>query len=330
MFSLVGHYNYGFKKIFFNMKTSTLTTVGLSIALGLTLFSCQKTTTPPQKKPPVVTAGTSQTIILPSDSVTLSGYAIDSSSTIVAYLWSEVSGPNVPVIADEGSKSTKVTGLTAGTYIFQLMATDTFGLTGVDTMEVIVTGSSKNTNPVMLAPIHNPNELEFIGDAADNLGVGHFPQELGAETWTINGVQVEVRSIFKFDLSQLSNTAIGKAQLSLYSNPTPFTANLSTPNFGTSNQFFIQRVSSSWDPTGQFWSTQPPVDTTHELLIPQTNASTLDLPNIDVTQLVKDMIANGNNGFEIRLQNEVIYNSRIFCSSSYPDSTKVPTLYITY
>jgi hypothetical protein len=318
-------------KALINMKTRKLLAVALGLVLGVSFFSCQKTITPPSKKPPVVTAGPSQTISLPTDSVTLSGYATDSSSTIVAYLWSQVSGPQAALIENDGSKTTVVTGFVPGTYIFQLEATDTFGLTGVDTMEVIMTGPSKNTNPVLFAPVHNPFELEMIGSSSDNLAVGQNPSELGAETWTINSTQVEVRSLFQFDLSSLSNTSIAKAQLSLYSDPTPGTGNLSTPNAGTANQFYIQRVNSSWNAASvPFWSSQPTVDTTDEVLIPSTNASTLDLPNIDVTQLVKDMLANGNYGFEIRLQYEQIYNSRIFCSSNYSDTTKIPTLYITY
>jgi hypothetical protein len=312
------------------MKTPNLTFLSLAIA-STVLFSCQKTTPVIERKPPVVNAGPSQTLILPSDTVYLSGKVTDSASTISGYLWSEVSGPNVPVITAEGSLSTSVTGLIAGTYIFQLMATDSFGLTGVDTLQILVTSSQKNNNgPVTLAPIHNPNELEYIGNTNDNLGVSQYPLELGAEAWTINGTPVNVRSIFQFDLASLSNTNIASAKLTLYSNPTPYTANLSTPNYGTSNAFYIQRVNSSWDPIGQSWSTQPSVDTTDEVLIPQTNLSSLDITNVDVTQLVKNMIASGNDGFEIRLQNEVTYNSRIFCSSSYSDSTKRPQLVITY
>jgi hypothetical protein len=312
------------------MKTRKLLLIALGLVLGFSFSSCQKTLTPPHQKPPVVTAGPSITISLPTDSVTLSGYATDSSSTIVAYLWSEVAGPNAALIENDGSKTTVATGFVPGTYIFQLEATDTFGLTGVDTMEVIVNGPAKNTNPVMLAPVHNLYEYTYIGNSTQDYSEGEYPRELGAETWTINSIQVEVRAVFKFDLSQLSNTNIGKAQLSLYSEPTPLTANLTTPNYGPTNQFYIQRVNSSWDPANTTWATQPTVDTTDEILIPQTNLSTLDLPNIDVTQLVKNMLTNGNNGFEIRLQDEVIYNSRIFCSSSYSDTTKVPTLYITY
>lgn len=310
------------------MKTSNLTTAAFSLVLGVSLFSCQKTTPPSQRKPPVVTAGASQTITLPSDSVTLNGWATDSSSTIVAYLWSEVSGPNVPVIEDEGSKTTGVTGLTGGTYIFQLMATDSFGLTGVNTVQITVNGPSKNS--ITISPLHNPYEIEFIGSTQLNYSEGQYPQELGAEEWTINGVQVGVRSVVKFDLSSVTNTNFTSAQLSLYSNPTPFTANLETPNYGTSNAFYIQRVNENWDPTTETWLTQPTTDSTAEVLVPQTNLSTLDLPNIDVTQLVKNMLSSGNYGFEMRLQNEVIYNSRIFCSSSYSDSTKRPVLTINY
>lgn len=57
----------------------------------------------------------------------------------------------------------------------------------------------------------------------------------------------------------------------------------------------------------------------------------IDLIDVDVTELVKGMTGtNTNNGFFIRLQNEVIYNSRIFCSSFYPTEEKHPKLEVTY
>jgi hypothetical protein len=46
--------------------------------------------------------------------------------------------------------------------------------------------------------------------------------------------------------------------------------------------------------------------------------------------LVVDMLNSGNNGFMIMLQNEVIYNIRDFCSSTYPDASKHPKLVVTY
>jgi hypothetical protein len=311
------------------MKAPNLTFPSLAIA-SLLLFSCEKNTLVVERKPPVVNAGPSQTVTLPSSTVYLSGKVTDSASTITGYLWSEVSGPNVPVITAEGSLSTSVTGLIAGTYVFQLMATDSFGLTGVDTTQVIVSAGQKSNVPVTLAPIDNLYEYTYIGNSTSDYSEGEYPKELGAEAWTVGGAYVAVRSVFKFDLASLSNTAIASASLSLYSNPTPGTANLTTPNYGTANAVYIQRVNSSWDPTNTSWATQPTIDTTAEVLIPQTNLSTLDLTNVDVTQLVKNMIASGNYGFEIRLQTEVTYNSRIFCSSSYSDTTKRPQLVITY
>lgn len=311
------------------MKAPNLTFPSIAIA-SLLLFSCEKNTLVVERKPPVVNAGPSQTLTLPSDTVYLHGKVTDSASTITGYLWSEVSGPNVALILDEGSLSTPAVGLVAGTYVFQLMATDSFGLTGVDTMQVIVNAGQKSNVPVTLAPIDNLYEYTYIGNATADYSEGEYPKELGAEAWTVNSIQVDVRSVFKFDLASLSNTSIASATLSLYSNPTPYTANLTTPNYGSANAFYIQRVNSAWDPTNTSWATQPTIDTTAEVLIPQTNLSTLDLPNVDVTQLVKNMIASGNYGFEIRLQNESTYNSRIFCSSSYSDTTKRPTLVITY
>lgn len=318
-------------KFYHIMKTPNLSAIGL-LFLSTLIFSCQKTTTVTvnYRKPPIVWAGSPQSITLPLDSVILSGKATDSSSTIDGYLWSEVSGPNVPVFAADGSATTKVTGLTAGTYVFQLMATDSFGLTGIDTVDVVVNWNLKNNTPVTLAPVHNPWEIQYLGSSSWNPGEGQFPLELGADAWTISGNPVMVRSAFRFDLSTLANPNIVTAKLSLFSNPTPYTGNLTTPNYGTSNAFYIQRINESWNPAIQTWNTQPATDTTAEVLIPQTNLPSLDLQNVDVTQLVKNMIASGNYGFMIKLQNEVYYNSRIFCSSSYADSTKRPILYITY
>jgi hypothetical protein len=311
------------------MKAPNLSFLSLAMA-SLLFFSCQKNTLVVERKPPVVNAGPSQTLTLPTDTVYLSGKVTDSASSISGYLWSEVSGPNVALIAAEGSLSTSATGLVPGTYIFQLMATDSFGLTGVDTMQVTVNPPQKNHGTLVLSPIHNLYEYTYIGNSTTDYSEGEYPKELGAEAWTVNSVQVAVRSVFKFDLSSLSNTTITSASLSLYSNPTPGTANLTTPNYGSANAFYIQRVNSTWDPTNTTWATQPTIDTTAEVLIPQTNLSSLDLPNINVTHLVQNMITEGNDGFEIRLQNETIYNSRIFCSSSYSDTTKIPQLVITY
>lgn len=88
--------------------------------------------------PPKVDAGPSQTIKLPVNSVTLSGSATDVDGTVVAYLWSQVAGPDATVITNPGSPTTTVKGFIAGDYIFQFVVFDNSGTTGVDTLSVKV------------------------------------------------------------------------------------------------------------------------------------------------------------------------------------------------
>jgi len=71
--------------------------------------------TPP---PPVVNAGSDQTIVLPASQVILNGSA--SSGTITTYTWTQLSGPSPASITNPASASTTVTGLTQGIYVFQL------------------------------------------------------------------------------------------------------------------------------------------------------------------------------------------------------------------
>jgi len=76
---------------------------------------------------PLANAGPSQTIGVPekvTDIVTLAGSGRDTDGKIVAYLWSQVSGPSYTTIINPGSASTAVQGFQQGIYIFQLMVTD--------------------------------------------------------------------------------------------------------------------------------------------------------------------------------------------------------------
>src|SRR5258705_1917068 len=82
------------------------------------IFSgCQKHNDPP--RPPVADAGNSQTIRLPVNTATLTGSGTTTNGSITGYLWSLVSGPNVPVISQPASASTNVSGMIEGTYHFQ-------------------------------------------------------------------------------------------------------------------------------------------------------------------------------------------------------------------
>jgi Polysaccharide lyase/PKD domain len=93
---------------------------------------------------PVVNAGNAQTITLPISSVTLNGSATDADGTVASYLWTKVSGTG-GTITSPNTAATTVTGLTAGSYVFNLKATDNAGASGNKT--VTITVNSGTTTP---------------------------------------------------------------------------------------------------------------------------------------------------------------------------------------
>src|SRR5687767_12712282 len=106
------------------------------ICLSTIFFAACKKDIVEFNKVPAVDAGTHQTITLDTDSIALSGSASDSDGYVVAYLWSQVSGPVPATIHTPGSATTLISDLINGDYVFQLMATDNDGATGVDTVSI--------------------------------------------------------------------------------------------------------------------------------------------------------------------------------------------------
>ena len=293
----------------------------------LTLVSCKKDADQKPNLPPVVKAGVEQSVKLPSNA-TLSGSATDADGTVVAYLWSQVSGPNSASIFDPGSATTEVGNLMKGDYLFQLMATDNSGATGVDTVSIFVTGPTIDT--LTLSPSNNSNEFELALLGSQDISAGGLV-DIPVEAWTEGGIPLTIRELLKFDVSSIpSNAVITSATLSLYSEEPPLNGNLTDANFGVNNSMYLQQVTSAWSTSTANWSNQPTVSTANELSIPTTNSSALDL-NLNVTNMVASMVNNNANyGFMLKLQNETIYNSRIFCSSYHSDATKHPKLVVTY
>ncbi len=292
---------------------------------GLTGVDTTSVTVLAALEPPVANAGDSQIVQLPVNSATLTGTGTTTNGNITAYLWTFISGPNVPVIAQASSSSTNVTGLVAGTYYVQLQVTDNAGLTGLDTTSVIVKPITLSLQPSN--NIANEANIAVIGSSD---GTSH-DKDLDAGAWTNGGSPVYIRGSFKFDLSGLpSNATIISAKLSLYSILDPTNGDLVNANSGTNNAMYIRRITSDWDGNTVTWQTQPSTTTTDQILIPHTNQSTFDLIDLDVKTLIDAMRTNGNYGFMLNLQYEIAYNIRQFCSSTHSDATKHPKLVIIY
>lgn len=305
----------------------------IALTLSLFLSNCTKDNII-NNKVPVAEAGESQTITINENegTATLTGAGVDADGRIVGYEWSQVSGPTAAEIVNDGSAVTDVNKLITGTYLFQLMVVDDGGATGIDTVSVIVKGPTSVT--LTLQPDNNPDEVIIFGNSSIN-ETGAVTPEIGAAAWTKNGDPIALRGALKFDLSSIPATAtIKSAKLSLFSHPSPINGHQTDEvraNYGSNNTMLIQRLTDAWNPATMTFNNQPSSTSTNQVVIPSTNQAFLDLIDIDVTQLVKDMTgSNANYGFSLRLQNEVYYNSRIFATSEFSDTSKHPKLVVVY
>lgn len=296
----------------------------LFISTVILLTSCQKDVEPVNVVPRV-NAGPAQVITV--NTASLSGSASDTDGRVVAYLWSQVSGPAKAHFLNEGAAETMVDGLKNGTYLFQLMATDDKGATGVDTVSVQVKAPGIQT--LTLQPANNVNEFQLAYYLTSHFSTGLA--EIPVEAWTKNNDPFIVRQIIKFDLGTIpANATIISAQLYLYSHPNPVNGDRNA-NSGSANAFFVRQITSNWTSTSVSWTNEPTVTSANEVYVPSTTEKNLDL-NLNVKGQIASMVANNAKyGFYLKLENEVTYNARIFVGSYntiYTD--KRPKLVITY
>jgi hypothetical protein len=148
---------------------------------------------------------------------------------------------------------------------------------------------------------------------------------------TTNGGSSNARALIRFDLSNIPEGAvITSATLSLYYANSP--SNGDHRYQWGSNSCKLQRVTSPWDEQTVTWATQPSVSSTNQVILPASTTETQDYPDINVTKLIADIVADQskNYGMMLRLQTEEIYRQLIFASSDHPDATKRPKLVVKY
>ena len=123
---------------------------------------------------PVANAGSDQTIILPVNTVSLSGSATDPDGSIVSYLWTKISGPATYTIVSPAQAQTVINNLVQGVYVFRLTATDNSGATA-DAFVTITVNAAPNLPPVASAGSDRiitlpTNSLTLAGSGSDNDG----------------------------------------------------------------------------------------------------------------------------------------------------------------
>lgn len=101
----------------------------LSVNSGASIS--QVTITVNAAPPPIANAGVNQTISIPASSTTLN--AGNSTGVINSYDWTQISGPNIALMATPSAVSSTVNNLILGTYVFQISVNS-----GVSTAQVTV------------------------------------------------------------------------------------------------------------------------------------------------------------------------------------------------
>lgn len=119
------------------------------------------TVNPAVQAAPTVSAGADPTIQLPTDQITLSGTATgNNGATITSVFWELVSGPGFVKFSNEWALTTTVSGFVAGTYVFELSATDNNGRTSTSTVDVIVkaTGATQSDSTAVSGNMQIPGD----------------------------------------------------------------------------------------------------------------------------------------------------------------------------
>jgi hypothetical protein len=312
-------------------------------------FACDKVEL---NKVPTADAGPAQIIQSPKDSTTLTGTGTDVDGTIEGYLWSQVSGPSIPDIFTPGDATTKIGELVPGSYLFQLMVVDDDGATGLDTVSVTVLPSVIKTVTIQPGPtdgedarltaVQNCDASSPIINAGNNNAPSYPDMPIVAWTNNANGcATMQHRAFIRFtELNNIpKNATIISAKLTLYgassseSMPEGNSYYPGSPyNSSGTNECWLKQVTGSWSEGLITWNNQPTVTETNRAAIPaSTSKWNFDAPNIDVTEMVKDMVNNDKNyGFCIMLQNETYYRAVAFASSDNTNAAKRPKLVVVY
>lgn len=103
---------------------------------------------------PVANAGADRSIILPTNSVSITGTGTDSDGTIASYAWTKVSG-GTATLSNANTATVSISGLAAGTYVFRLTVTDNKGATGSDDVTVAVNSAPTGSGDGLKAEYFN-------------------------------------------------------------------------------------------------------------------------------------------------------------------------------
>lgn len=221
---------------------------------------------------PVANAGIDKTIVLPTNSVSLTGTGTDTDGTIASYTWSKFSGPASGSISSSTSATTSVTGLVLGVYVFELRVTDNNGAAATDQVQVTVNAAASNQSPLANAGLDQnitlpTNTATLTGSGTDTDG------SISSYAWTkVSGpsggtitsaasatttVTALVQGTYKYELKVTDNNgAVGRDTVQVNVNPAnqPPVANAGADQTITLPVSAVALNGSATDPDGSIAS----------------------------------------------------------------------------
>jgi len=195
-------------------------------------------------QPPLVSAGSPQTITLPVNSVTLTGSASDPDGSIASYLWTQVSGPSVANISNATSVSATMSSLVQGSYIFRLTATDNSGTSASGDVTVTVNAAVPPPSGNIKIEAENYSAMSGIqteptSDAGGGLNVGWQDNN----DWMDYSVNVPSSGVFTVNFRVAS--MFSGAQFQLRKSDGTALATITVPNTGSFQSWQTVSVSAN-------------------------------------------------------------------------------------
>jgi hypothetical protein len=194
-----------------------------------------------------------------------------------------------------------------------------------DTLTITLTlqpGPDEGQNTIVTSDLYANDNLNSNPDI--NIGTWTYAAQGGG-----TGIG---RTYLKFiGLDGMPDSAtIISAKLSLYG----ISVGIAAPqgnSTGTDNSVWVKRLTTDWNPDSVTWNNKPTSIDANEATIPaSTSVWNYDVPDIDVTNLVDDLLNDNNYGFALEGKTEQIYRSVSFASCKVADPTKRPKLVVVY
>ncbi|WP_158559118.1 PKD domain-containing protein [Deminuibacter soli] len=161
---------------------------GLNVYEWFLQFTRGASAPPPpvsNQAPVAKVAASSIAVQLPTSTASLDGSgSSDPDGSIASYAWSQVSGPNTAKFSTATASKTNVTGLAAGTYVFQLKVTDNKGATATANVTVTVTAAPNQAPVAKISSSLINITLPVSSTTLDGSGSSDPDGSIAAYTWS--------------------------------------------------------------------------------------------------------------------------------------------------